>query len=118
MPIVRQSEFPQDNLGPDVLRRFYINKELGGAALTVGEATIAPGGSIHLHIHPGHEEGIIITEGTLEGTLDDQISTLVAGDVIIAPQGIKHDLVNNTNRPAKIIFIFPTLEVTRTVVEK
>ena len=24
MPVVRQSEFPKDNLGPDVLRRFYI----------------------------------------------------------------------------------------------
>lgn len=118
MPIVRQSEFPKDNLGPDVLRRFYINRELGGASLTVGEATIAPGGSIPLHIHPGHEEGILVMEGTLQGSLDDQISTLEAGDVIIAPQGIKHELVNNTNSPAKIIFIFPTLDVTRTVIEK
>jgi len=118
MPVVRQSEFPQDNLGPDVVRKFYINKQLGGAALTVGEATIAPGGSIPLHIHPGHEEGILVTEGTLEGNLGDEISTLEAGDVIIAPQGVKHELINNTKNPAKIIFIFPTLDVTRTVIEK
>ncbi len=118
MPIIRQSDFPKDNLSPEVARKFYINKDLGGESLTVGEATIAPGGSIPLHIHPGHEEGILVTEGTLEGRLGDERATLQAGDVLIAPTGIKHELVNKTQQPAKITFIFPTLNVTREFIQK
>ncbi len=113
MPVNRASNLPKDNLNPQVARKLFINKELGGESLTVGEATIAPGGSIPLHIHPGHEEGILITEGTLEGRLGNEKSTLKAGDVIVAPKGIKHDLVNKSQKPAKIVFIYPTLNVTR-----
>ena len=117
MPIIRKANFPQDTLGPTVARRFFINGDLGGESLTVGEATIAPGGSIPLHIHPGHEEGILITEGTLNGVLGDEKTTLKVGDVMLAPTGVKHELVNNTQQPTKIIFIFPTLNVTRELVQ-
>lgn len=117
MPIVKQSKYPKDSLGPSVARRFFINEEMGAKSMTVGEATIAPGGSIPLHIHPGHEEGIYIAEGTLDGRLGDERATLTAGDFILAPTGVKHELVNSTKRPAKIIFIFPTTKVTRQMVE-
>ena len=38
---------------------------------------------------------------------------MTAGDTIIAPDGVKHSLTNTGSDPAKIIAIFPTIDVQR-----
>ena len=118
MPIIRPSDFPRDSLNPQVARRTLINGDLGGESLTVGETTVEAGGGIPLHIHPTHEEGMIILEGALEARLGDETTTVTPGDVIIAPKAVKHSLKNNSSAPAKFIFIYPTLDVTREWIEE
>ena len=112
MPIIRREDVPAEEEGR--LRRQPIARsDLGATSLTVTEITLLPGGQIPLHIHPGHEECIMILEGALEAVLGDDKETVVAGSTIIAPDSVKHSLTNTSDRPAKILAIFPTTDVQR-----
>ncbi len=55
----------------------------------------------------------MIKDGTLQARLGDDEAAVSAGDTIIAPDGVKHSLTNTSDSPAKIIAIFPTIDVQR-----
>lgn len=116
MPIIRREEVPAEEDG-GVQRQPLAQQNLGAVSLTVTEVTLAPGGKIPLHTHPGHEECIVILDGTLEAVLGDKNALVVAGNTIIAPDGVKHSLTNTSNTAAIILAIFPTTEVQRHVLE-
>jgi len=82
----------------------------------VREVTLQPGASIPLHTHPTHPECIVILEGEVEGRLADEVRPLGPGNSILAPAGVKHNLVNKGKGPARILAIFPTNQVTRELV--
>ncbi|MFH1140721.1 MAG: cupin domain-containing protein [Chloroflexota bacterium] len=116
MPIIRRGDVPaQEEAG--VRRQTLADGTLGAVSLTVLEVTVAPGSRLPMHIHPGHEECIVILEGALEWQLGDDKGAVAAGSTIIAPKGIKHTLVNATHSPARLIAIFPTTSMQRTLVE-
>ena len=91
--------------------------DLGAASLTITELTLQPGGQVPLHIHPGHEECMMVLEGTLESVLGDDKDTVAAGDTIIAPDSVRHSLTNISGQPAKVLAIFPTTNVQRQFLE-
>ena len=112
MPIIRRGDVPMEELAGNQSQPLA-RGNLGTTSVTVSEVTIPPGGQIGLHIHPGHEECILITEGALQARLGDDESTVTAGDTVIAPDRVKHSLTNISGSPAKIIAIFPTTDVQR-----
>ncbi len=116
MPIIRREDVPAEEEG-GVRRQPIATGDLGAASLTVTEVTLPPGGRVPLHIHPGHEECMIILEGTLQAVLGDQKQTVVAGNAIIAPDSVKHSLTNTGDGPARILAIFPTTNVQRQALE-
>ena len=71
---------------------------------------------VPLHIHPNHEEAILIMEGNVEVVLGDEVRTLGPGDVLLAPAGIRHSAINRSAQPARVITIFPTTAPKRTFV--
>ena len=112
MPIIRRGDVPVEELAGNRSQPLA-RGNLGAVSVTVSEVTIPPGGKIGLHIHPGHKECILIADGTLQARLGDDEATVTAGDTIIAPDGVKHSLTNTGSDPAKIIAIFPTIDVQR-----
>jgi quercetin dioxygenase-like cupin family protein len=112
MPIIRRGDVPVEELAGNQSQPLA-RANLGAASVTVSEVTIPPGGQINLHIHPGHEECILIKEGALQARLGDDESTVTTGDTIIAPDSVKHSLTNISGSPATIIAIFPTTDVQR-----
>lgn len=116
MPIIRREDVPMEEEG-GLRRQPIARSDLGAASLTVTEITLLPGGRIPLHIHPGHEECIMILEGRLEAVLGDEKKTVAAGNTIIAPDSVKHSLTNTSGRPARILAIFPTTDVQRQLLE-
>lgn len=116
MPIIRREDVPAEVEG-GLRRQPVATKALGAVSLTVTEITLSPGGKIPLHIHPGHEECIMVLEGTLESVLGEAKGKVAAGHTIIAPSGVKHSLTNTSNRAAKILAIFPTTNVQRQFLE-
>ncbi len=112
MPIIRSGDLPPDELSGNT-RQTLVNGELGADALTVFQLDVPPGGAIPLHVHPGHEEAMLVLEGTLEALVGDQVEQVGPGDTILAPSDAKHSLTNKSDKPARFIAIFPTTDVQR-----
>ena len=112
MPIIHSGDIPSDELSGNK-RQTMVNGDLGADSLTVFQLDVPPGGEIPLHIHPGHEEAMIVVEGTLEAIVDDHVEQVGPGDTILAPSDSKHSLTNKSDKPARFIAIFPTTDVQR-----
>jgi quercetin dioxygenase-like cupin family protein len=69
------------------------------------EATFLPGKSHDFHYHPGQEEVIYVVEGTIEQWLEQERSTLAAGDAVVIPASAVHATFNDGSEPAKILAI-------------
>ena len=65
--------------------------------------TIAPGGSVGRHTHPGVEMGYVIAgAGTL--SIDGQPVRLIrAGDSFAIPEGVVHALRNTGDQPEQVV---------------
>ena len=113
MPVIRRSDVELDESNPDLKRRTLISAAVGAGHLEVGEVTIAPGQKIPLHIHPTHEEGVYIMEGPLDYVLGDETGVVNAGDVVLAPARVQHEISNPGAEPRRVMFIFPTTNVQR-----
>ena len=117
MPLIKHADLKPDESNPDLKRLTLIDASAGAGYLTVGELIIAPGKKIPMHIHQTHEEGIYIMEGPLNYVLGDETGVVNAGDVVLAPAMIKHELSNAGTDPKRIMFIFPTTNVQREFVD-
>ena len=85
-----------------------VGKDAGGDNLTVVNAVIAPGAGLALHIHPNYEEAMLVVEGNIEAVLEDETRILGPGDLLLAPAGVKHTIINQSDKPANVLAIYPT----------
>ena len=49
--------------------------------------------------------------------LGDEVVTVKEGQTVLAPPGVKHGFVNRSGASARIMAIFPTSSVERTLVD-
>ena len=117
MPIIPFANVPSEDAYPGVPRSILVDARQGAQSLNVGHLTIGVGNSISTHIHPDTEEAMVIVEGTLESILGDEVVTVGPGDAVVAPAGIKHGFVNRSAGPARLMAIFPTARMERTLVD-
>ncbi|MBI4199076.1 MAG: cupin domain-containing protein [Chloroflexi bacterium] len=117
MPIVQRKRVPALKEAGGVLRRFLATAELGTASLTVVEVVLPLGGRLPLHVHPGHEECVVVLGGPIEATLGEETATVGRGAAVIVPPGVPHALRNVASRPARVLGIFPTTQVQRQLLE-
>lgn len=117
MPIIRGQEAPVSEPFAQVTARSLVNLDTGAFSLTVNELALDPKSEIPAHIHPTHEEAILILEGEFVAMLGTESNRVNAGDVVLAPQGIRHQLINVGSQKGRIAAIFPTIEVRREMVE-
>ena len=73
---------------------------------------IKPGQKIPPHIHPNGQDTWTILAGQGEYYVDEAGSTepIVAGDVVVAPIGAVHGVLNNSDRPLIFISVVSPLE--------
>ncbi|HEU5245842.1 MAG TPA: cupin domain-containing protein [Candidatus Udaeobacter sp.] len=84
-------------------KRYYFDVALGSILLS-GEDTgrayclldlkVAPGKGVPRHTHTREDEALFVLSGELEATVGDEIFTLRAGDTLMAPRNIPHQLRN------------------------
>jgi putative monooxygenase len=117
MPILHRVNAETIEGYPGVPRATLVGPEHGSQSLWVGHLEIAPGATITTHIHPDTEEAMVIVEGELEAILGDEVVTLVPGDTVLAPVGIKHGFVNRSGGKAALLAVFPKTEYQRVLVE-
>lgn len=116
MPIIRDAEVRFQERPPGVRMRQIVNEAAGAGAIILGEAVMWPGTSLNLHTH-NVEEVIYIAEGSAEGVLGDEKSSLKAGDTILAPAGVAHKVQNSGQKIMRFMFCFPTCQVQTEVID-
>ena len=116
MPILNRDDVVKEQLSEGVDRWSLVDGSLGAESLSVGDVTLAPGGQVPNHIHPT-EEAMVILEGNLEAVLGDEGIDVKEGQVVLAPPGVRHGFVNKSGAQARIMAIFPTANMERTLVD-
>jgi quercetin dioxygenase-like cupin family protein len=96
-------------------RRYYFDVALGSILLS-GEDTggtyclldmrVAPGKGVPRHTHTREDEALFVISGELEATVGDEIFTLRAGETLIAPRNIPHQLRNSGNVANHYLIMF------------
>ena len=92
--VVRRAEAAVETFEWGTLQWLANGRLAPGAEQTFGVSTIGPGGRNPLHYHPNCEEVLYVVSGECEHTFDGRAVKLAAGDVIVIPAGVKHNLVN------------------------
>ena len=116
MPILDFKDVRKQEMAPGVDRWELVSGEVGARSLTVADARLAPGSSVATHTHPT-EEAMVIVQGELEAVLGDETVTVIAGQTVLAPPGVKHGFANRSASPGRIMAIHPTAKVERTLVD-
>ena len=114
MPLTRRDDSTKlEGPAPRIEVRLLVSADEGSARLRVGEVTIVPNSRVPRHIHSNSEEAMVVLEGMLDVTLSGQRSTIGTGDAVLVPAGTEHGLVNRSDKPARLLFIFPILNPDR-----
>ena len=116
MPILDKSKAHMVEMSPGVEHWQLVASEQGAQALTVADLTLAPESQVSTHMHPT-EEAMVILEGELEAVLGDSVTTVSAGQTVLAPAGVKHGFVNRSGASARLMAIFPTANMERIPVD-
>ena len=85
-------------------KRYYFDVALGsillsgedtGGAYCLLDLRVAPGIGVPRHTHTREDEALFVLSGELEVIVGDEIFTLRAGETLIAPRNIPHQLRNS-----------------------
>ena len=110
MPIILHKDLPIEKFSERSTRTMIATKELGAASITVERELVEPGTEFRHHIHPTHEDVVVLVEGTVEVTIGDEVTTVEAPATIIVPRGVRHGMANRSDKWAQLIGIVPTVE--------
>jgi energy-coupling factor transporter ATP-binding protein EcfA2 len=56
-------------------------------------------------------QGVIVQEGRLDALLGRERITIVPGDTLLVPAGTAHGFLNRYEKPARVLFVFPSHQV-------
>ena len=70
---------------------------------SLAQATVPPGSSTEAHYHRVTEEIYFFTAGSGRMVLGEQESEVRAGDCVVIPPGLPHQLVNDTSKPLVLL---------------
>jgi quercetin dioxygenase-like cupin family protein len=65
---------------------------IGGEQVLLCRVTYEPGKHVPWHAHEHTEQVMVILDGEVEMTIEDETRTLGAGDVVVVNRGLRHTL--------------------------
>jgi quercetin dioxygenase-like cupin family protein len=101
---VRQEEFDWGVIG------WRLTPEQGAKTLVIMDVTLEPGEGHAFHKHPGQEEMIIVKQGEITQFLEQESTTLNAGDSVFIDADVVHASYNDGDATAHLqVVIAPSL---------
>ncbi len=92
--VIRSTAAAVEAYGWGTLQWLANSRLAPGCEQTFGVSRIGPGGKNPLHYHPNCEEILYVVSGRCDHSLDGRIEPLSAGDVVVIPRNVRHNLVN------------------------
>ena len=77
-----------------------------GGAYSLLEMALAPGMGVPRHTHTQEDEAYFVLAGELEVTVQDKVFVLRAGDTLMAPRDIPHQLRNSGRVENHYLLVF------------
>ena len=77
-----------------------------GGAYCLLEVSLAPGIGVPRHTHTREDETYYVISGELEVTVGQEVFVLKAGDTLLAPRNIPHELRNSGNTTNHYLLVF------------
>ena len=114
--ILRIDSLPVIDRGNGIQTTPLVTKELGSKHITTGITRFPVGAKVPMHSH-NCEEQVTILEGEAEAELDGQRHRLHAYDTTLVPANQPHRFVNLGTTTLAILWIYTSIEVTRTFAE-
>jgi quercetin dioxygenase-like cupin family protein len=65
---------------------------IGGEQVLLCRVSYEPGTTVRRHAHEHTEQVMVVTEGDVTMTIEDETRALGAGDVVVVNRGIEHEL--------------------------
>jgi quercetin dioxygenase-like cupin family protein len=96
-------------------KRYYFDVGLGsvclsgidtGGAYCLLEVSLAPGMGVPRHTHTREDEVYFVLAGELEATVGEKTFVLRAGDTLLAPRDIPHQLCNSGDTTNHFLLVF------------
>ena len=101
---VRQESFDWGTIG------WRLTPDTGAKHLVIMDVTLEPGGGHDFHRHPGQEEMIIVKQGRITQYIEQESTTLEAGDSVFLDAGVIHASFNDSDATAHLqVAIGPSL---------
>ena len=116
MPIIDHSTRPMPEPVEKRSVRSLVTRGDGAESLTITEIVVYPRSEGRLHTHPV-DQAIMVTEGSIQMMVGDEIRTVRSGFTLLAPPGVAHNLVNNTWVAAKMLVICPVADLETSYLE-
>ena len=69
---------------------------IGGEQVLLCQVRYEPGKQVPWHVHENTEQVMIITDGEVDMTIEDETATLKAGDVVVVNRGLHHKLFSES----------------------
>lgn len=109
MPIVNYASLPEFPMRPGVTGRWLAGGEHGSSTLSVLSNVVEPGMGVPRHYH-GWEEVVLVQEGRIWVSMDDEKSYVSVGQAAIFPPDKVHAWGNDGPEVAHVLFIWPVLD--------
>ena len=89
---------------PDLRTTVLLRGEQTGSRLSVVENVVPPRSGPPLHVHD-FDEVFYLLDGELVIQVGDHVETARTGDLVFAPRGVPHALVNRTDDDARCLLV-------------
>lgn len=109
MAIVDYAALPEFLMRPGILGKWIAGREQGSSTLSVLTNLVEPNTGVPRHYH-SYEEVILVQEGRIWITLEEEKLTASLGEVAIIPPDKIHAWGNDGPVQARVLFIWPVLE--------
>jgi len=95
---------PSDTRRGGEIRVLLSPRTVGSTSGFMGVATLNTGEKINEHYHPYSEEFLYVINGTIIAELDDVSYAVCEGQGLFIPIGVRHRLLNKSDRRASLVF--------------
>jgi quercetin dioxygenase-like cupin family protein len=115
VPIIKKQELSKRaGAARDAESCVLVGVDQGSRSLHIEAVSVAPNARIPRRINPHTEVAIIVQEGKLDAILGRERVSIGQGDAVLAPAGSEHGFLNRYQEPARLLFVYPTHQVSRT----
>ena len=112
MPIIKRQELSKRaGIAAAAESSILVGLDQGSQSLHIEEVSVAPNARIARRINPHTEVAIIVQEGKLDAILGRERVAISQGDTVLAPAGSAHGFLNRYEKPARLLFVYPTHQV-------